>query len=540
MKRSFLSLLMTLTIVPMVFSAANSGNCGPLVNDAYSGSCTWKLDTVMHYLYGRCPRLTISGSGSTADFNLLNPQPWWENTKNIKIVVIEPGVTRLGNIIFYEMQNLREVSLGTVEELGIGAFYGCSALTTLTLPATLQRIGDRVFDECNALTAINPYNSTHFYSDNGVLYTYDKSELICFPPAADITDYSILPEATVLRQYAFVNATKLKVLRLHKDIKEYQKESLGGVGMSSLTDLYAPFRPVPSMPENAFNTSAQKSTVTLHVPGNLRDSYSNEPVWKDFTIENDLPFYYTDCIFINHKLCTPDTEGKVFSPKITAGTVSYGNKMLILDSAVVEGPIEADVLMIGIKGECVISGQDNNALHLHTETRVKNVAFFGMSEEAHLTIYANPTIGAPKPAAIYTESSNLQFFSSLSTTNNFNLGITIETTRKGIDAASACEIQLGRDLRFLRIRPTVTPAFRACCYTDKISFSLIGSEPSDGTTLSDEIDDENGYCLWEQGVMAGIEELPTNKVQNTKILRDGGLIIRVGDKEYNAQGLWVK
>ena len=214
---------MALTIVPAVFSAANSGNCGPVVNGEYSNSCTWKLDTVMHYLYGRCPRLTISGSGSTADFNIVYPQPWWEDVDNIKLVVIESGVTRIGVNACYGMKSLREVLLGSVEELGNGAFYGCSALTTVNLPATLQTIGNGVFRFCNALTTINATNSTHFYSDNGVLYTYDKKELICFPPAADITDYTILPEATVLRQYAFEDVTKLTILRLHKDISDYQK-----------------------------------------------------------------------------------------------------------------------------------------------------------------------------------------------------------------------------------------------------------------------------------------------------------------------------
>ena len=536
MKGFFLSVLMALVIVPSVFSAANSGNCGPMVNGEYSNSCTWKLDTVMHYLYGRCPRLTISGSGSTADFNIVYPQPWWENVDNIKIVVIESGVTRIGVNACYGLKSLREVLLGSVEELGDGAFYGCSALTTINLPATLQTIGNRVFRFCNALTTINATNSTHFYSDNGVLYTYDKKELICFPAAADITDYSILPEATVLRQYAFEDVTKLTILRLHKDISDYQKSSLGCVGRSSLTDLYVPFKPDASIPSNAFSTFANKSTVTLHVPYNLQSLYSAAPVWQDFTIVNDLPAYYTDCIFINSLLCTTDENGYVSSSKITAGTVQYRDKALILDNATVDASIDADVLIIEVKGECVIYGDDYNALYLRTETDAKVVSFYGASEDAQLTIYANPIHDAFKPVAIYTKGTKLIFLNNLKSGSDYSLGVTIETTRTGIDAASACEVQLDKNLRFLRIKTTTTPAYRARCYSDNITFSTFGSASADGTVLSDEIDDDEGNCIWEQQTPQGIETVQADHAPSTKLLRDGQLIIRHGDKEYNAQG----
>ena len=40
--------------------------------------------------------------------------------------------------------------------------------------------------------------------------------------------------------------------------------------------------------------------------------------------------------------------------------------------------------------------------------------------------------------------------------------------------------------------------------------------------------------------MTGIDDIPGDKAQSTKLLRDGQLIIRHGDKEYNAQGQLVK
>ena len=290
------------------------------------------------------------------------------------------------------------------------------------------------------------------------------------------------------------------------------------------------------MPSNAFNDLANKSTVNLHVPYNLQRSYSAMPVWQDFNIIDDLPAYYTDCIFINSLLCTTDENGYVSSSKITAGTVQYRDKALILDNATVDASIDADVLIIEVKGECVIYGDDYNALYLRTETDAKVVSFYGASEDAQLTIYANPIHDAFKPVAIYTKGTKLIFLNNLKSGSDYSLGVTIETTRTGIDAASACEVQLDKNLRFLRIKTTTTPAYRARCYSDNITFLTFGSASADGTVLSDEIDDDEGNCIWEQQTPQGIETVQADHSPSTKLLRDGQLIIRHGDKEYNAQG----
>ena len=537
MKRVILSVVMAAAIVTNAFAAASSGNCGPGTGGVFSNTCTWKIDTVMHYQYGRCPRLTISGTGSTADFNLDNPWPWWESSSSIKLVEIKAGVTRVGGLVFANMTSLREVIWGsTVTELGNGAFYSCSSIQVINLPTTMKTIGWAAFESCSALTTINATNSTYFYSDNGVLYTYNKKELIRIPIASAITDYTILPEATTLRERSISDMSNLTTLRLHKGITDYQNDCLMG-NSSSITDIYAPFAPVRELPEKAIS-GFKASTVNLHVPNNFKDIYAEMTGWKNFNIVSDLSACYDNCIFIGGKWCQPDANGVVTSPKITDGTVMYMNKVLALDNATVEGPILADVQFVSVAGECTISSSDDNALHLYSE--VPSIAIFGASGDAHLIIkVTEPSSASLKPVALYSKAPSMMITNSLAGKTN-SLGITIETRRIGIDAASSCEVQLDKGLRFVRIRPEASSAFKAFCYSSKITVSLFGSGTDSGTTLSDQTNDADGNCLWEQTVGSGLKDVEKEHESTTKVLRNGILFIEHNGKTVNVLGQPMK
>ena len=87
------------------------------------GTCgenlTWKLDDE--------GTLTISGTGAMTNFAFCE-SPWYGNTA-IKNVVIEDGVTSIGD----------------------DAFNGCTELTSVAIPASVTAIGDLAFIDCNNL-----------------------------------------------------------------------------------------------------------------------------------------------------------------------------------------------------------------------------------------------------------------------------------------------------------------------------------------------------------------------------------------------------
>ena len=69
--------------------------------------------------------LTISGT-SMQDYANNNNAPWYSQQDKIKKVVIENGVTSIGNWAFYACENLTYITIpNSVTSIGVFAFYNC-------------------------------------------------------------------------------------------------------------------------------------------------------------------------------------------------------------------------------------------------------------------------------------------------------------------------------------------------------------------------------------------------------------------------------
>ena len=124
----------------LVFFLALIGSAGTLLAEIYNGTCgaegknlTWTLNTETGVL-------TISGSGAMADYQWDNESwsstaPWSGYADVIKEVIIEQGVTTIGN----------------------EAFDGCAVLTSVIIPSSVKNIGEYTFAGCNSLEKIINY-----------------------------------------------------------------------------------------------------------------------------------------------------------------------------------------------------------------------------------------------------------------------------------------------------------------------------------------------------------------------------------------------
>lgn len=140
MKRVFLFLAMTLSSLAMTVTAQSatiaSGTCG-----AAGENLSWKLTDDQ--------TLTISGIGAMTDgFELDEWAPWWIYRNEIKAVVIEEGITRIGRL----------------------AFANCS-MTSVYLPNSLSGIGNNAFTGCRNLSITIPNSVTNvdYYAFTDVL-----------------------------------------------------------------------------------------------------------------------------------------------------------------------------------------------------------------------------------------------------------------------------------------------------------------------------------------------------------------------------------
>ena len=120
---------------------------GVFAEETASGTCgdnaTWVLDNN--------GTLTISGSGA-----MKSGSPWGEYKDNITSVVIESGITNIGDQAFQGCRNLTTVQVGdTVNEIGAFAFDKCVSLSSINLPAGVTVIDFGAFQYCSALTSID-------------------------------------------------------------------------------------------------------------------------------------------------------------------------------------------------------------------------------------------------------------------------------------------------------------------------------------------------------------------------------------------------
>lgn len=146
MKRFYMLLLLVAVAMNCLYASVHTGSCGPNV--------TYSLDTTTGVL-------TISGTGAMYDYS-----PWASKQSYIKRVIIEDGVTTIGDSAFKWCTSLSSVTIGnTVLNIGDYAFFRCGKLSSLSIPDSVTSIGYRAFDGCTNLSSVVIGNSVTSIGD---------------------------------------------------------------------------------------------------------------------------------------------------------------------------------------------------------------------------------------------------------------------------------------------------------------------------------------------------------------------------------------
>lgn len=100
-------------------------------------------------------KLSISGKGAMPDFTEDTSAPWFEYRRNITTVVIDAGVTSIGDYAFFRCIGIENVFIpNTVKSIGEWAFTYCSEITAIALPNSINAIGEGAFYGCNAFERV--------------------------------------------------------------------------------------------------------------------------------------------------------------------------------------------------------------------------------------------------------------------------------------------------------------------------------------------------------------------------------------------------
>jgi len=172
MKRSNKLLFSILFMVMTVFalSAVISVNA-----EEYSGMCgddlTWSLDTSTGVL-------EISGTGDMYNYTServgvsnRTSAPWGTYVSGVKSVVIDDGVTCIGDYAFFKCNVMTNILIGEdVKSIGKYAFQDCVRLTEITIPDSVTYIGNYSFNYCKQITEISLGNSIESIGDYSFYY----------------------------------------------------------------------------------------------------------------------------------------------------------------------------------------------------------------------------------------------------------------------------------------------------------------------------------------------------------------------------------
>ena len=207
----------------------------PPLASGTTGDLNWTLSTD--------GTLTISGKGEMPDYD----NPWLEYRSSITAVVIESGVTSIGN----------------------NAFSSCIGLTEITIPNSVKYIGDYAFANCFGLTSVTIQSSVTSIKVGTFYY------------CISLTSVTIPNSVTSIEIYAFFHCISLTSITIPDSVTRIGMSAFGGC--SGLTEVINESA-VPQDIRQYISVFFGKdiSACTLRVPEASIEAYREAEVWKDF------------------------------------------------------------------------------------------------------------------------------------------------------------------------------------------------------------------------------------------------------------------
>lgn len=158
--------------------------------------------------------LYIYGSGTMYDYSAGNT-PWYSYRAYITSVVIDNGITAIGDYAFTGLASLTNVSLpSSLNSIGECSFADCSRLTHISIPGNVTAMGSNVFSGCSGLASSGPI-------DSGCSIEYGWSTSIpanAFSGCSSIASIDLPSTLTSIGASAFSGCTTLEAIRIPSSV----------------------------------------------------------------------------------------------------------------------------------------------------------------------------------------------------------------------------------------------------------------------------------------------------------------------------------
>src|SRR5574344_1734588 len=179
---------------------------------------------------------------------------------SITVGGISYNVTSIGKNAFSGCTRLASITIPRgIVSIELKAFSRCTSLTSVNIPSTVASIADGAFRETTSLATLTvDAANADYVVDGGVLFSKDKTHLVCYPSALPATSYTVPPTVKVLNGYSFNYCSKLTTVTLPASVT-----SIGGASFfycSKLTTVTLPVG-ITSIGDWAFGLTALTSVT---------------------------------------------------------------------------------------------------------------------------------------------------------------------------------------------------------------------------------------------------------------------------------------
>ena len=248
-------------------------DCDTVLEKGYTywieDNLTWKL-----YEDGT---LNISGTGAMKNYTdySSNQSPVFDND-TIKSVVIEDGVTSIGNSAFWSCGGLISVTIpDSVTSIGNFAFSGCVGLTNITIPNSVTCIGMKAFGGCSGLTSITIPNSVTSMGEGAFEFCSSLTSILlpdgitsievgAFGNCESLINITIPDGVTSIGDWAFEECSNLTSITIPSSVTNIGIRAFDGC--SNLTSITIPDG-VTSIGDWAFYHCNSLTNITI--PGSV-------------------------------------------------------------------------------------------------------------------------------------------------------------------------------------------------------------------------------------------------------------------------------
>jgi hypothetical protein len=219
---------------------------------------------------------------------------------SLKNLIIPDGITSIGDGAFQGCSSLQYNSLSNTSYLGntknryvvlvkanssltrcnvnakcriiySGAFSGCNAMKSITIPEGVVSIGSHAFYECSSLTSVEIPNSVISPIGNQT-----------FEGCRALTSVTISENVTSIDSRAFYNCSSLLSVTIPNSVTSIGEYAFGNC--QELKNIYCFAEETPEVFDNTFQ-ALDVSNILLIVPDGTDAQYKAHPIWGQFWVE---------------------------------------------------------------------------------------------------------------------------------------------------------------------------------------------------------------------------------------------------------------